>query len=97
MSEENKPRDNDVLEIIRDIAYTKDIGYSNSSKQFTAFSSDRLNTQDVLVLYDSLKARHAELLEVLKEISKEFGTDYADGHAIIAKEALDADAKASEK
>lgn len=52
MSEENKPRDNDVLEIIRDIAYTKDIGYSNSSKQFTAFSSDRLNTQDVLVLYD---------------------------------------------
>lgn len=47
--------------------------------------------------YASLKARHEKLLEALKEISKEFGTDYADGNTIIAREAIDADGKAGEE
>jgi len=47
--------------------------------------------------YRSLEARHKKLLEALKEIGKDHGTDYADGNTMIAKEAITEDEKASEE
>ncbi len=45
-------------------------------------------TKDVtteVIEYEAIKP----LLEALESISKDFGTDYCDGHCVIAKEALD--------
>lgn len=87
MSEENKPRE---FWIIKEPPYSTWV----SDKPLCSADTDEEIHVIEYSAYKALKARHVKLLDALKEISKEFGTDYADGNTIIAREAIEADAKA---
>lgn len=54
------------IETIRRICKTKDIGYSQSSNQFTSYSVDRVCLQNLLNAYDKLREENHELRKTIE-------------------------------
>jgi hypothetical protein len=58
------------LDYIRGICEIKDIGYSQSSNQFTSFSIDRTLLRQLLSKYDELAKENESLRKLIEELAE---------------------------